>query len=49
MAIHIQVLKDWVEKIVEYDPDCSVWVDEGGLGLESGCDGYIEVGGKADE
>lgn len=46
MAIHIQVLKDFVNNLVDYDSDCLIWVDEDGLSLESESGGYIEVGGK---
>jgi hypothetical protein len=46
MAINIQVLKDFIDILIEYNPDCLIWVDEGGISLESESGGYIEVGGK---
>lgn len=46
MAINIQVLKNFIDNMVEYNPQCVLWITENGLSLDSDSGGYIEVGGN---
>ena len=45
MAIKISELKDWIKTL---EKDDIVWIEEGGLTLETKDGAYLEVGGKVE-